>query len=162
LASVIVQVYVPAAKLLAVADVPPDGDHEYVYPDVPPVIDTVAAPLLPPLHDTLVCDDNVETNAVGCVNVATFVLVHALASVMIQVYVPAAKPVAVAAVPPDGAHEYVYPGVPPVADTDAAPLLPPLHAKFVCDDNVEINAVGCVKVTVFVVEQAHHLRLGSA
>ena len=48
-------------------------------------------------------------------------------------YAPAANPVAVAAVPPDGDHEYVYGEVPPVADTVAEPLLPPLHAIFIWD-----------------------------
>jgi hypothetical protein len=60
--------------------------------------------------------------------VTVLVSVQVLASVMVTVYVPAASPVAVAAVPPDGAHAYVYAPVPPVTVTVAEPLVPPLHA----------------------------------
>lgn len=65
----------------------------------------VAAPLVAPLQETFVCDETLVTSAVGCVNVRVCVFVQAFASVMVQVYDPAARPVAVAAVPPDGAHE---------------------------------------------------------
>ena len=41
----------------------------------------------------------------GCVMETVCVFTHIFASVMVQVYVPAARPVAVAAVPPDGAQE---------------------------------------------------------
>jgi hypothetical protein len=40
-----------------------------------------------------------------CVMVNELVIVHPLASVMVQVYVPAVSEEAVAPVPPDGAHE---------------------------------------------------------
>ena len=43
----------------------------------------------------------------GCVIVAVAVVVQPAASVTVTVYVPAVSPVAVAAVPPEGAHEYV-------------------------------------------------------
>ena len=105
LASVIVQVYIPAGRAVVVAAVPPDGAQEYVYPGVPPETVTVAAPLLPPLHDTLVCEETEEVIAVGCVIVTVCVRIHAFASVIVHVYVLAASPVAVAAVPPLGAHE---------------------------------------------------------
>ena len=49
--------------------------------------------------------EEVAVKAVGCVIVNERVAVHALASVTVTVYVPATKPVAVAAVPPEGAHE---------------------------------------------------------
>jgi hypothetical protein len=44
------------------------------------------------------------------------------ASVTVTVYVPAHKLVAVAALPPDGAQEYVYGAVPPETETEALPL----------------------------------------
>ncbi|MOA16159.1 hypothetical protein D3C78_1363560 [compost metagenome] len=43
--------------------------------------------------------------AEGCVMVKLCVSVHPFASVTVTVYVPAVRPVAVAAVPPLGAHE---------------------------------------------------------
>jgi hypothetical protein len=49
---------------------------------------------------------------------------HPLFVVTVTVYVPAAKEEAVAAVPPEGAHEYVYGVVPPVGVTVAEPLAP--------------------------------------
>jgi hypothetical protein len=46
-------------------------------------------------------------NTVGCVMVNDCVIVHRLASRIVQVYVPAHKAVADEPVPPLGAHEYV-------------------------------------------------------
>jgi hypothetical protein len=43
----------------------------------------------------------------GFVRVTEAVPVHELASVTVTVYEPAARPFAVALVPPEGAHEYV-------------------------------------------------------
>ncbi len=57
--------YVPADKPVAVAAVPPDGDQEKVYPEVPPDTETVAEPLEPPLQETFVCEAAVATSAVG-------------------------------------------------------------------------------------------------
>lgn len=48
-----VHVYVPAARLLAVGVLPPDGAHEYVYGPVPPEGAAVAVPLLLPKHKML-------------------------------------------------------------------------------------------------------------
>jgi uncharacterized protein (DUF983 family) len=66
---------------------------------VPPVIDA----------DSVVVAQSVfvpETaNAAGWVNVTVFVILALVASVIVQVYVFADKPVAVALVPPLGAHE---------------------------------------------------------
>jgi hypothetical protein len=104
-ASEIVQVYDPAASEEAVAAVPPDGAHAYVYEGVPPLADTVADPLLPP-HAAGV----EETDAViaeGSVMLNVPVAEHPLASVIVQVYDPAERPLAVAVVPPAGAHAYV-------------------------------------------------------
>jgi hypothetical protein len=50
---------------------------------------------------------DVAVIAVGCVTVIVFVIAQPLASVIVQVYVPAVNPEAVEPVPPDGAHEYV-------------------------------------------------------
>lgn len=54
------------------------------------------------------------------------------APVTVQVYVPAHKPVAVAAVPPDGAHAYVNGPVPDVMVVVAEPVHAPLHVMLVC------------------------------
>lgn len=45
LPSVIVTVYVLAARLLMVCEVAPPGPHTKVYPGVPPVVDAVAIPV---------------------------------------------------------------------------------------------------------------------
>jgi hypothetical protein len=66
LASVTVHVYVPAAKLLAVAAFPPLGCQLYKYPDVPPAGVAVAVPFVPPKQEILVPTDVAE-RTVGCV-----------------------------------------------------------------------------------------------
>jgi len=103
-ASVIVQVYVFALSPLAEEPVPPDGAHAYVYGPVPPEAVTEAVPFAPPLQETFVCAC-VALSTVGCVIVTTAVPLQELASVTVTVYVPALSPDAVAAFPPDGAHE---------------------------------------------------------
>jgi hypothetical protein len=105
-ASVIVQVYVPIARPVAVALVPPVGNHAYVYAGVPPPTLTVAVPFDPPKQETFVCVAE-TVNAAGCVMLNVAVVTHAFASVIVQVYVPAASPDAVAFVPPLGNHAYV-------------------------------------------------------
>jgi hypothetical protein len=80
------------------------------------------------------------------------VIEHPFASVMVHVYVPAVNPLAVAPVPPDGAQEYVYPGVAPDATTDAVPVFPPLQRTGVVL-LVAVSAVGCVTVADAVVVQ---------
>jgi hypothetical protein len=67
-----------------------------------------------------------------------------LASVTVTVYVPAASPVFEEVNPPFD-HWYIYAGVPPDVDIDAAPVLNPLHATFV-EVGVVVIAVGCVIV----------------
>ena len=71
---------------------------------MPPLILTVAVPLLPPLQLTFVCDV-VPVIADGCVMLTLLVVEQLFASVTVHVYPPAASPVAIAAVPPLGAHE---------------------------------------------------------
>jgi hypothetical protein len=76
---------VPEAKPEAVAAVPPNGDHEYVYPPAPPDALTVALPFEPPKQETLVWDDAVTDKAVGCVTVKLLVAVQLFASVTVTV-----------------------------------------------------------------------------
>jgi hypothetical protein len=95
---------------------------------------------------------DVAVIAVGCVTVIVRVITQPFASVIVQVYVPAARPVAVAPVPPEGAHEYVYVGVPPEAVTDAVPVEPPLQSTGVVEV-VAVTAVGCVMLNVLVITQ---------
>ena len=52
-------------------------------------------------------------------------------SVMVHVYDPAHKPVAVALVPPDGLQEYAYGAVPPETVTEAEPAHTALQLRFV-------------------------------
>ena len=82
--------------------VPPLGAHEYVYPGVPPVADTVAEPLLPPWQETFVCEETVAVMAEGAVIEKVCEPMQPIASWKLQVYVPAERPVAVAAFPPLG------------------------------------------------------------
>jgi hypothetical protein len=77
-----------------------------VYPGVPPEVVTEAVPVVPPLQSTGVVAV-VAVTAVGCVKVTLAVVLHPFASVTVTVYDPAINPVAVAPVPPEGAHAYV-------------------------------------------------------
>ena len=67
---------------------------------------------------------------IASVIVAVVVIVQPLASVTVTVYVPAAKPVSVAADPPL-LHAYVYPGVPLFPAAVAEPVELPLQSTFV-------------------------------
>ena len=60
-------------------------DQRYEYCGVPPKAEIVAAPLFPSKHRTLVKDEIVEVNKVGCVIVIELVDVHVLESVMVTV-----------------------------------------------------------------------------
>ena len=102
-ASVMVAVYVPAQSAVALAPVPPEGAHAYVYGAVPPEAVTEATPVQLPLHSTFVCDP-VVVKAGGCVMLKVRVVVHPFASVTVTVYVPAQRPVVDEPVPPEGAH----------------------------------------------------------
>ena len=147
----IVHVYVPAQRPLAVAPVPPEGVHAYVYVPVPPEATTVADPLHAPLHVTFTCEV-VAVIAGGCVMLNVAVVVHVEGpEVITQEYEPAQSEEAVAPVPPLGDHAYVYVPVPPEATTEALPVHEPLHVTFTCDC-VKVIAGGCVIVKVFVIE----------
>ncbi len=66
--SVTITLYVPAARLLAVAPVW-EGElfHKYVYGPVPPPAVTVAEPVLAPLQNTFTEEEIVAVNTAGCV-----------------------------------------------------------------------------------------------
>ena len=101
--SVIVTEKLPEPKLLAVAPVPPVGDHKYVYGPVPPDATTVAEPLVEP---QVGCVGLIAPETkVGCVTVAEVVAVQPFASVIVAVYVPAARLAMDADVPTFGVHE---------------------------------------------------------
>jgi len=68
------------------------------------------------------------------------VAVQPFASVTVNVCVPAVKPLCIP-VP-------LYGAVPPDADTDADPLLPPLQFTFDTTEHVALSAVGSVIVTL--------------
>ncbi len=97
LASVTVTVYVPAARLEAVAEVAP-LDQAKEYDVVPPVAEAVASPSLPPLQLTLSVYAVAATSTAGSVIVTEAESVQPLASVTVTLYVPAARPVTVAVV----------------------------------------------------------------
>lgn len=148
-ASVTVTTNVPAVSPVAVAvPCPPPGAgaHTYVNGPVPPLIATVADPLLPPKQLTLVDAVMLAVGPPLFTTVTVRCNVQPFASVMVQVYDPAINPVAVAPVPPLGAHAYVYAGVPPDALTAALPFGLPQVAGVV--DVVAASAGGCVMLNV--------------
>lgn len=110
----------------------------------------MAVPLLLPQVEGVVVE--LAVNAGGCVIVNVFVIEHPAGELIVHVYVPAQRPVAVAPVPPEGVHEYVYVPVPPEATTVAEPLHPPLQLTFTCDC-VAVMAGGCVIVNTAEVVQ---------
>ena len=84
---------------------------------------------------------------IGSVIVTSVVAVHPLASVTVNVYVPAAKPVC------DGVTVNVP--VPPDPVITTEPVEPPLQETFTLLVNVAVTAVG--SVTVILVVAAHPL-----
>jgi hypothetical protein len=128
---VTVTVYTPAHNPVALAPVPPEGAHAYVYEPGPPDGVTLAEPVHDPLQRIFVCDP-VVVSAGGCVMLNVCVAVHPPGfEVTVTVYTPAHNPVALAPVPPEGAHAYVYGPGPPVAVTEAVPLQRLLHVTLV-------------------------------
>ncbi len=158
-ASVTVHVHEPAVKPVTLAVPSPvglPGVQLYEYDVVPPLTETVAAPLLPPLHAMFVCDTGETTNAVGAVILNVAVLVQEFASVTVHVHEPAVKPVTDAVPSPvglPGVQLYEYDVVPPLTVTLAAPVFPPLHAIFVWETGLTTNAVGAVILNVAVLVQ---------
>jgi hypothetical protein len=150
LASVTVTIYVPAARPVAVAVVCTGKVfHEYAYGPTPPAGVAVAVPVDDPLHNTLTCV--VPTvSATGWVIVTLAVLIHRLASVTVTIYVPAARPVAVAVVCTGNVfHEYVYGPTPPAGVAVAVPVDDPLHNTLTCVVPT-VSATGWVIVTLAV------------
>src|ERR1700733_8277216 len=92
-------------------------------------------------------------NTVGWVIIAFAVAVQPFLSVIVTVYVPAVRPVAVALVPPLGVHAYVYGVVPPAPVAVALPLLPPLQLTFTILPVEAVSNTGCVTVALPVTEQ---------
>ena len=144
LASETVTVYVPAVRLDAVAEDPPPLDQAYVYAVVPPEAEAVASPSFPPLQFTLSSTEAAATSAVGSVIVTESVSVQPFASVAVTVYIPADSPV-IEDPEPLLLQEKEYPEVPPDAEAEAAPVLPPLQLTFV-PVAVTARTVGCVIV----------------
>ena len=74
-----------------------------MYPPAPPVgVLIEAAPLLPPKHDTFVCDAGVTVIAEGEVTLKVAVLTQEFASVTVHVHVVAVSPVTLAVPSPVG------------------------------------------------------------
>lgn len=74
--------YDPAESELAIEVLPPVGNHEYVYPEVPPETKALAVPSLPPLHDASVPVE-VDESGSGWVIVVELVVLQPLASVTV-------------------------------------------------------------------------------
>jgi hypothetical protein len=140
LASVAVTVYVPAVRLLIVADVDPVF-HKYEYPAVPFDATEVAEPVKAPLHNTFVVDGIDIANKLGCVIVALVDVVHPFASVAVTVYVPATRLLIVAVVAPVF-HKYEYPAVPFDANEVAEPVEAPLQSTFEVEGIETVNKLG--------------------
>ena len=105
-------------------------------------------PVVPPKHATWVTLLTPETNALGWARVTIFNWVQPLASVMVQVYVPAANPLAVAPVPPVGLQANVYGATPPEATADAEPFGKPKPEGLFCETVAESADAGSVNVAV--------------
>ena len=69
---------------------------------MPPETETEAAPLLPPLQEMFVCETAVTTSAAGAVMLKVALAEQELASVTVQVQVPAVSPVTEAVPSPVG------------------------------------------------------------
>jgi len=111
--------------------------------------------VLAPKHPTLVCALTLLLiAATGWVMVTFRVVVHPLASVIVQVHVPAVRFVALALVCTGAVFQLnPYGAVPPDTDTVALPVFAPKHPTFVWALTLPLRAaVGCVIVTFWVVE----------
>jgi hypothetical protein len=150
LASVTVTVFTPAVSPV-ITDVVAVVDHKYVYPEVPPDTVTVAEPVVPPLHNTLLTAVDV-TKAVGSAIVTISVIVHPLASVTVTVFTPAVWPIITEVVAVVD-HKYVYPEVPPVTVIVAEPVVPPLHNTLLTVVEVASAVTGSAIVSWWVIVQ---------
>lgn len=110
----------------------------------------VADPLDIPLQLTLV-PLMLAVTTVGWVTTAVAVAVQAMASVAVTVYVPAVSPEMVALVALVLQTKVMVP-VPPVAEAEADPLLPPLQLTLLKAPALIVTAVGWVMTIEAVVE----------
>jgi hypothetical protein len=149
LASVMVTLYVPAARFDKSSVVDP-FDQLYVYGDVPPVTFKLAAPVELPKHNTLVGVVLALKPDAGCVITTEAVVVQLLASVMVTLYVPAARFDKSSVVDPFD-QLYVYGDVPPVTFKLAAPVELPKHNTLVGVVLALKPDAGCVITTEAVV-----------
>jgi len=131
-ASVACTVYVPAASVLMLLPVVPEGSHVNVYPGVPPKPVAVAVPSVPPLQLTSVVTAFTATG-VGCVTVVVSAEGHPFASVTCTMCVPAESPVAVAVVLPEGVQLKTYGNTPPATVAVEVPFDPPLQLTLVVE-----------------------------
>jgi hypothetical protein len=117
-----------------------------VYGAVPPLTPTVALPVLFPKQSTSICASRFALSpAAGCVIVAVRVTLQPFASVMVQVQVPAERPVADAVFCTGVVFQTkVYGAVPPEAFIVAVPVLLPKQSTLVCALSAADNAAaGC-------------------
>ena len=113
--------------------------------------------VLPPKQIVLAAIGSITTS-VGSVIVAVVVVVHALESVMVQVYVPAQREEAVAVFCTGTVfHEYVYPTpiVPPLPAAVAVPSHTPLHEAGVVTGLAAVNKEGSLTVVLAVALHPH-------
>jgi hypothetical protein len=123
-----------------------------VYVPDPPTAEDVADPLHKPAQVTLPDTTGFPSTWVGVLTITVLVSLHPFASFTVTVYVPAHNPVMDGVVCPPGAHEYVYPGVPPPAITEAVPLHNPKQVTSVELETTD-NGVGWLMVTLAVAGQ---------
>jgi hypothetical protein len=103
-ASVTVTRYDPDDNPFSVAAVPPDGNHKYVNGPVPPAIETVAVPSLPPAQFTFVNDCREAVPPPVLFMFTEAVVLHPFASVTVTLYPPAPRLFSVVRFPPED-HE---------------------------------------------------------
>src|SRR4029079_13201635 len=107
--------------------------------------DTEIDPLDPPKQLTFETTDHDAVRAAGSETVAVQVAVQPWSSVTVNVYVPAASP--------DWIPVPEYGAVPPEAETDIDPLLPPAQLTFEATEHDAESAAGSVTVAVHVAVQ---------
>jgi hypothetical protein len=118
---------------------------------VPPTTVRLILPLLTPAQVAFTLVAVADSATAGSVMIAVAVLIHPFASVTVTVYVPAAKPVAVAVVCAGlEFHAYEYGAVPPAALTVAEPVVPFLQSTLVLAVMAEVKTAGSVTVAVAV------------
>jgi hypothetical protein len=102
-----------------------------------------------------VCDITI-LSICGWEIVTVIVLVFAIASITIALYVPAGKLVLVGVVAPEGVQEYVYGETPPIAVIVALPFASPkqltlvtVDVNVICENAIEHNQIKRVDSEIF-------------